>query len=104
MKTEKLTPSQLQEGLKALPDWKLVNGKLHAEITFNSFAEAIGFVTSAAIYADKIDHHPEWFNVYNRVVIDLVTHSLGGISNKDLQLAKEMSRLFAPSSLVNLVT
>ena len=68
-------------------DWDLVNGKLHRELTFGSFASAFGFMTTIAIVAEKMDHHPEWSNVYNRVTIDLVTHDANGITELDIALA-----------------
>ena len=69
-------------------DWDLVSGKLHRDLVFSTFAEAFGFMSEIAIAADKIDHHPEWSNVYNRVAIDLTTHEVDGFSVSDIQLAK----------------
>lgn len=72
------------------PDWDLVNGKLHRELQFANFVEAFAFMTAIAIHAEKMNHHPEWSNVYNRVSIDLVTHDAGpsgAISQLDLDLA-----------------
>ncbi len=69
------------------PDWDLVSGKLHRELNFPSFVDAFAFMTAIAIHAEKADHHPEWSNVYNRVVIDLVTHDANGITEQDLALA-----------------
>ena len=69
------------------PDWDLVAGKLHRDIVLDNFAEAFAFMTEIAITAEKLDHHPEWSNVYNRVTIDLTTHDAGGITQLDLQLA-----------------
>jgi len=69
------------------PDWDLVSGKLHRDLAFNSFIDAFAFMTAIAIHAEKMNHHPEWSNVYNRVSIDLVTHDAGGISQLDLDLA-----------------
>jgi 4a-hydroxytetrahydrobiopterin dehydratase len=83
----KLTDSQISEGLAKLPDWKVEHGKLHREYKFADFAHAMGFMTIAAPSIEKNDHHPEWANVYNRVTVDLVTHSAGGITQKDLDLA-----------------
>jgi len=61
-------------------DWDLVSGKLHRELTFANFIEAFAFMTAIAIHAEKANHHPEWSNVYNRVVVDLVTHDANGIT------------------------
>ena len=90
----KLTDEELRQGLDELPGWDLLDNKLHKQFKFNSFAEAMGWMTSVAIYADKIDHHPEWSNVYNRVTVDLITHKLYSVSTLDLELALEMERLF----------
>lgn len=86
----KLTDSQISEGLAKLPDWKVAHGKLHREYKFSDFSHAIGFMTIAAPSIEKNDHHPEWANVYNRVTVDLVTHSAGGITQKDLDLAMRL--------------
>ena len=93
MERRRLSSEEIEEGLQQLPGWKLVNGKMHKTFQFASFAEAIGWLTTVAILADKIDHHPEWFNVYNRVTVDLVTHDLDAVSSLDLHLAKKMESL-----------
>jgi 4a-hydroxytetrahydrobiopterin dehydratase len=84
----KLTDSQISEGLVSLAGWKVVNGKLHREYKFSDFAHAFGFMATAAPLIEKNNHHPEWANVYNRVTVDLSTHDAGGITQKDLDLAK----------------
>jgi len=84
----KLTESQISEGLASLSGWKIENGKLHREYKFADFPHAMGFMATAAPTIEKNDHHPEWANVYNRVTVDLTTHSAGGITQKDLDLAK----------------
>ena len=89
----KLTDSEIQARLQELPGWRVVNGKLHREMQFADFVTAFGFMTQVALLAEKRDHHPEWFNVYNKVVIDLTTHDAGGISAKDIELAKAMEAL-----------
>lgn len=89
----KLTDSEIQARLQELPGWRVVNGKLHRELQFADFVTAFGFMTQVALLAEKRDHHPEWFNVYNKVVIDLTTHDAGGISAKDIELAKAMEAL-----------
>jgi len=89
----KLTDSQISEGLTKLPDWKVQNGKLHREYKFADFAHAFGFMATAAPTIEKNDHHPEWANVYDRVTVDLTTHSAGGITQKDLDLAKLLERI-----------
>lgn len=69
------------------PDWDLVNGKLHRELTFDNFVSAFAFMTAVAMHAERTNHHPEWSNVYSRVTIDLTTHDAGGISQFDLDMA-----------------
>ena len=94
MKRKSLSEAELQAALVELPGWQVVDGKLHKEYKFASFAEAMGWMMSVAIYADKLDHHPEWANVYNRVRVDLVTHDLdNAISSWDVDLAKRMDAL-----------
>ena len=89
----KLTNSEMESGLKALPGWKVIDGKLHREYQFENFVQAFGFMASAALVAESMNHHPEWSNVYHKVIVDLVTHSIGGISNFDMQLAQKMESL-----------
>jgi 4a-hydroxytetrahydrobiopterin dehydratase len=84
----KLTDSQISEGLTSLAGWKVQNGKLHREYKFADFAHAFGFMATAAPLIEKNNHHPEWANVYNRVTVDLSTHDAGGITQKDLDLAR----------------
>jgi len=88
----KLDESEINERLKNTPGWQLVDGKLHRELRFPNFASAFGFMTKIALAAEAADHHPEWFNVYNRVVVDLSTHDVGGISEKDFALAGVIDR------------
>ena len=83
----------MQSRLSSLTGWSLANGKLHREFKFADFVEAFGFMTRAALAAEKQNHHPEWFNVWNKVVVDLTTHDAGGISESDFKLASEMNRL-----------
>ena len=79
--------------LAAHAGWAIVDGKLHREFGFPNFIEAFGFMTRAAIVAQSMDHHPEWSNVYGTVVVDLVTHSAGGITENDLTLASALDEL-----------
>jgi len=85
---EKLSPQQLEAALAGLPGWLIAAGKLHREYRFPNFVHAFGFMATAAIAIEKMNHHPEWFNVYNRVTIDLTTHDAGGITQKDVDLAR----------------
>jgi 4a-hydroxytetrahydrobiopterin dehydratase len=71
--------------------WELRNGKLHISLKFADFVAAFTFMTAAAIHAEKLNHHPEWSNVYNRVEIDLTTHDAGGITELDFKLAELMT-------------
>lgn len=89
----KLSDDEIKRQLAGFPGWQLIGGKLHRELRFGSFVQAFGFMTSVALVAEASDHHPEWFNVYNRVVIDLNTHDDGGISQKDFDLARAIDEL-----------
>ena len=86
-----LSEDQVQAALPQ--DWSVVDAKLHREFEFANFVAAFGFMTRAALVAEKMDHHPEWFNVYNRVVVDLSTHDAGGITQFDVDLATAMNEL-----------
>ncbi len=85
---KKLADSEVQAALDSLPGWSIVQGKLHKEYKFADFIHAFGFMTTAALGIEKMNHHPEWFNVYNKVTVDLMTHSAQGITAKDVELAK----------------
>lgn len=81
--------------LLAHPRWTRVGDKLHREFRFATFVQAFGFMSQSALIAERSDHHPEWFNVYNRVVVDLTTHDAKGISKRDFALAEAMDALAA---------
>jgi 4a-hydroxytetrahydrobiopterin dehydratase len=88
-----LSDDQLKRVLQELPGWAVVNGKLHKEFKFIDFTAAFGFMTQVAIEANTMNHHPEWFNVWNKVVIDLVTHSADNrISDLDVALAEKIEK------------
>ena len=89
----RLSPEEIDEEIKNLPGWSVVNEKLHREIEFDSFNQAFGFMTRAAMEIEKMNHHPEWYNVYNRLTIDLMTHDAGGITRNDINLAKILNSL-----------
>jgi 4a-hydroxytetrahydrobiopterin dehydratase len=93
MARTKLGSDEITQRLAKLPQWKVEAGKLHREYKFASFVEAFGFMASCALVAEKLDHHPEWSNVYNRVVVDLTTHDAGGITATDFELAERMDAL-----------
>jgi len=88
-----LSRPDLNKALSGLPGWTLQGGKLHREYIFLDFVAAFGFMTSAALVAQRMDHHPEWFNVFDRVRIDLSTHDAGGITGLDVRLASSMEAL-----------
>ena len=90
----KLTNEEIEEELDGLAGWVVVDGKLHREFAFGTFVEAFGFMSSLALVAESKNHHPEWFNVYNRVVIDLNTHDVGGLSALDFDLARAANELW----------
>lgn len=89
---KKLSKSEIAKRLKDLPDWSLKDGKLRRELKFKDFISAFSFMTAVAIQAEKMNHHPEWFNVYSTVKIDLSTHDAGGISDRDFELAEIIDR------------
>ncbi len=89
----KLSQTDIDEELKNLPGWSVVNEKLHKEFQFDNFNQAFGFMTRAAMEIEKMNHHPEWFNVYNKIPIELTTHDAGGITKNDVNLAKILNSL-----------
>ena len=88
---ERLDDQQIQERLDSLPGWSLREGKLYREYAFEDFVGAFGFMSKAALMAERMNHHPEWSNVYNRVTVRLTTHDAGGITERDLKLAAAMN-------------
>lgn len=97
MAVAQLTDAERDEALGSLPDWTLRADGLAIErkFRFRDFSEAFGFMTRVAILAEKQDHHPEWSNVYNRVSITLTTHDAGGLSTRDVRLARAIDALAA---------
>ena len=89
----KLNEHELQTWLAGQQTWRLEDGKIRATLSFADFNEAWGFMTRVALLAEQQDHHPEWFNVYNRVEIALVTHDADGITDRDLKLAASVNAL-----------
>ena len=95
----RLTEAQLREALDSLEGWSLDDGKLRRQFKFADFVDAFGFMSRVALCAERANHHPEWFNVFNRVDIRLTTHDLGGISQRDIALAREINALLpAPTA------
>ena len=97
---KKLTTTEIETALTTLNQkcaaaWTIEEGKLYRAFKFPNFIAAFGFMTQVAILAEKADHHPEWFNVYNRVEVVLTTHDVQGLSQRDLDLAQAMERIAA---------
>lgn len=95
---KKLSNDEITERLQEFPEWRIEDGKLHRELKFKDFVTAFSFMAAVAIHAEKMNHHPEWFNVYSTVRIDLSTHDVGGISDRDFELA-EIIDAFAEAAL-----
>lgn len=94
MASYKLSEQEIELALTRLPDWQVQDNKLSKTFKFKTFAEAMGWMVTVGIKADKLDHHPEWCNVYNRVTVNLCTHDLGNvISNLDVELATFMDQV-----------
>ena len=92
----KLTENEIAAALKEMKGWSVQKGFLHKEFTFADFISAFGFMASAALIAEGLNHHPNWSNVYNKVVIDLSTHSEGGITGYDVEFARKVDGIAAP--------
>jgi 4a-hydroxytetrahydrobiopterin dehydratase len=88
-----LTTADLDAQLKQLAGWSIQDGKLHKQFKFKDFIAAFGFMASMALVSESGGHHPEWFNVYNKVTVDLTTHDAGGITLKDISWAKAANAL-----------
>lgn len=90
---EALSRDAIQQELQTLDGWELANEKLHKEFEFDDFVSAFGFLAKIALHAERANHHPEIYNVYNQVTIDLTTHDAGGISDRDVQMARTIDGL-----------
>lgn len=93
MPREKLSERDIGVRLFQLPNWRVVDDKLHRELNFPDFVAAFGFMTKVALIAEKMNHHPEWRNAYTKVVIDLTTHDSNGITALDFELARRIDAL-----------
>jgi len=93
MTAQPLSAADIAQLPQQLPAWTLKEGKLHRELRFADFSEAFGFMARVARAAEPLNHHPDWSNVWNRVVINLTTHDCGGLSNLDLALAQRINAL-----------
>uniref|UniRef100_A0A832MMR3 Putative pterin-4-alpha-carbinolamine dehydratase n=1 Tax=Eiseniibacteriota bacterium TaxID=2212470 RepID=A0A832MMR3_UNCEI len=91
----RLTDAEVQDALLALPAWRAEGGKLRRTYAFRDFVEAWGFMSSAALIVQQMDHHPEWSNVYNQVHVSLVTHDAHGVTARDVELARRLEALAA---------
>jgi 4a-hydroxytetrahydrobiopterin dehydratase len=93
--TDKLTGEARQKAISGLTGWSEVAGRdaITRKFVFKDFREAFSFMIEAADVADDMDHHPEWFNVYKTVEVTLATHDAGGVTDKDIALAREMDRI-----------
>lgn len=96
---ERLKPEDRAAGLNSLPDWHLCEGReaISKSFKFRNFREAFAFMTQVALVAEKMNHHPEWSNVYRNVDITLATHDVGGLSKLDLDLAAEINKIAGQS-------
>ena len=91
---QKLSSSDIKRELAQLTGWQLDHGKLFREFVFPDFSQAFGFMTVAALIAESMNHHPDWFNHYSHVKVWLDTHEIGGISSLDIELAGKLSHLY----------
>jgi 4a-hydroxytetrahydrobiopterin dehydratase len=89
----RLSKEESAKLLKSLDDWKIANGKLRKEFKFKDFPEAMGFIIQVAEIAESMNHHPELFNVYNKVTIELETHDARGLSRLDFKFAEKVDLL-----------
>ena len=90
----RLDQNEIESSLETISGWCVDDGKLYREFVFPRFTEAFGFMASDATVAEKQDHHPEWFNVYNKVQIRLTTHEAGGITENDFGLARSINQIY----------
>lgn len=97
MAVEQLSEEERDSWLRALPKWSLCRdgAAIKRKFEFSDFSEAFSFMTRVAMIAETRDHHPEWFNVYNRVEITLTTHDAGGLSLRDVKMARKIDALLA---------
>jgi 4a-hydroxytetrahydrobiopterin dehydratase len=93
MSQGKLSKHEIAERLSKLDGWGMVKGKLHRMFEFKDFTQAFGFMKRVALAADRMNHHPDWYNAYNKVTIDLSTHSAGGLTKSDFDLARKIQKI-----------
>jgi len=93
----KFTKQEITAGLHKLDGWSVVKGNLHRLFEFKDFTQAFGFMKRVALAADRMDHHPDWSNTYNKVTVDLSTHSAGGVTKNDFELAGKIQTIHGQS-------
>ena len=93
MRPAKLSDGEVAAAIRSLPGWILSDGQIAKQFVFRDFSEAFGFMARAALEAEKLDHHPDWSNVYRTVEVRLSTHDAGGLTALDFELARRMDRL-----------
>lgn len=93
MPATRLSAEQIDRELEGLPGWSAAGGRLEREYRFRDFVEAFAFMTAAALRVQEMDHHPEWSNVYGTVRVGLVTHDAGGVTARDVELARKMEAI-----------
>ena len=89
----RLSEEEIETALKELPGWELAGDKMHKDFQFQDFNQAFGFMTRAAMEMEKMNHHPEWLNIYNHLTVELTTHDAGGITDNDVKLARILNSL-----------
>lgn len=90
---KKLNAADIDNAMASLQNWKRVDQMIHRDFKFKNFIEAFGFMSQVALIAESINHHPNWSNVYNKVSIELTTHDVGGLSEKDFILAQKIDTI-----------
>ena len=96
MDIQKLTEEEIRLNLSKLQDWKVENNKLHKLFKFKNFNQAISFIVSVSMVCEKMNHHPEWSNVYGNVDVKLTTHKVAGLTKLDFELAEKMDTIVQP--------
>lgn len=94
MNPSKMSEQDIATKLKDLPGWSMDRGNVHRVFEFKDFSQAFGFMTQVALAAEAMGHHPDWSNAWNKVVIDLSTHSAGGLTSNDFELAGKIQQIF----------
>ncbi len=93
MESKLLEPQEIKSLQKELPEWEITQSQLKRKWQFSNFVEAFGFITKVAMVSEAMNHHPDWSNVYAKVTIKLTTHDMGGLTHRDIRLAKAINLL-----------